>query len=87
VASFYIRPLIGQKSWRLLHYASFGLYLLGISHGIFSGTDTSTSWAQNYYWYSAGSMLFLFFMRIVGSLINTLFPVKKQAPVQRSTQG
>jgi predicted ferric reductase len=86
VASFYIRPLIGQKSWRLLHYASFGLYILGISHGIFSGTDTSTSWAQNYYWYSAGSMLFLFFMRLVGSLINTLFPVKKQVPVQRSLQ-
>ncbi len=86
VASFYIRPLIGQKSWRLLHYASFGLYILGISHGIFSGTDTSMTWAQNYYWYSAGSMLFLFFMRFVGSLINTLFPVKKQTPVQRTSQ-
>lgn len=86
VASFYIRPLIGQKSWRLLHYASFGLYLLGISHGIFSGTDTSMSWAQNYYWYSAGSLIFLSFMRFVGSLIDALFPVKKQTPIQRSTQ-
>ena len=84
--SFYIRPLIGQKFWRLLHYASFGLYLLGISHGIFSGTDTSMSWTQNYYWYSAGSLIFLSFMRFVGSLIDTLFPVKKQAPVQRSSQ-
>lgn len=75
--SFYIRPLIGQKSWRLLHYASFGMYILGVSHGIFSGTDTSTSWAQNYYWYSAGSLLFLFFVRVVGSTINTLFPAQK----------
>jgi len=86
VISFYIRPLIGQKSWRLLHYASFGLYLMGIMHGIFSGTDTSMGWAQNYYWYSAGSLIFLAFMRFVGSLINALFPVKKQTPVQRSLQ-
>ena len=84
--SFYIRPLIGQKSWRVLHYASFGLYLLGISHGIFSGTDTSMGWAQNYYWYSAGSLIFLTFMRFVGTFIDKLFPVKKQTPVQRSSQ-
>jgi len=84
--SFYIRPLIGQKSWRVLHYASFGLYLLGISHGIFSGTDTSMSWAQNYYWYSAGSLLFLFFIRFVGSMIDALFPIKKRTPVKRSPQ-
>jgi len=84
VASFYIRPLIGQKSWRILHYASFGLYLLGISHGIFSGTDTSMGWAQNYYWYSAGSLIFLSILRFVGTLIDALFPAKKRAPVQRS---
>jgi len=84
--SFYIRPWIGQKSWRLLHYASFGLYLLGIMHGIFSGTDTSMNWAQNYYWFSFGSLIFLAFMRFVGSLINTLFPVKKQVPAPRPSQ-
>ena len=83
--SFYIRPLIGQKTWRFLHYASFILYLLGLSHGIFSGTDTSTAWAQKYYWYSAGSLIFLTFMRFVGSIIDALFPIKKQAPAQRST--
>ncbi|HKJ38987.1 MAG TPA: hypothetical protein VJ972_09440 [Anaerolineales bacterium] len=87
VVSFYIRPIIGQKFWRVLHYASFGLYLLGVSHGIFSGTDTGTSWAQNYYWYSAGSLLFLTFIRFVGSAINTLFPAKKPVPVQRSSQS
>jgi len=59
---------------------------MGIMHGIFSGTDTSMGWAQNYYWYSAGSLIFLAFMRFVGSLINALFPVKKQTPVQRSSQ-
>jgi len=83
--SFYVRSLIGQKTWRFLHYASFGLYLMGISHGIFSGTDTGTAWVQNYYWYSAGSLIFLAFMRFVGSIIDALFPIKKQVPIPRST--
>ncbi|MBK7318617.1 MAG: hypothetical protein IPO36_00855 [Anaerolineales bacterium] len=85
--SFYVRPVIGQKFWRFLHYASFGMYLMGILHGIFSGTDTSLAWAQNYYWVSAGSLIFLFFARIIGSLIDALFPAKKQTPAPRPTQG
>lgn len=85
--SFYIRPVIGQKFWRFLHYASFGMYVLGIAHGIFSGTDTSMSWAQNYYWFSAGSLIFLFTARIIGSILDFLFPTKKQVPSPRPTQG
>jgi predicted ferric reductase len=81
--SFYIRPAIGQKTWRLLHYTSFAMYFLGIMHGIFSGTDTSMSWAQNYYWISAGSLLFLFFARVVGAVIDALFPIKKQISTSR----
>jgi predicted ferric reductase len=87
VASFYARPLIGQKSWRLLHYASFTLYILGITHAIFSGTDTGMNWAQNYYWFSGGSLIFLFFVRFVGSLIEILFPAKRQTPVPPPAQG
>lgn len=85
--SFYIRSMIGQKTWRLLHYLSFGLYILGILHGIFSGTDSGLGWAQSYYWFSAGSLLFLFSVRIVGSLMDKLFPAKKPAPAPRPTQG
>lgn len=83
--SFYIRSMIGQKFWRLLHYLSFGLYIMGITHGIFSGTDTGLDWAQSYYWISAGSLLFLFSVRIVGSLIDKLFPAKKPTPAPRPT--
>ena len=85
--SFYIRPVIGQKFWRLLHYLSFAMYLIGIFHAIFSGTDTSMSWAQNYYWFSAGSLIFLFFIRIVSIVIDGLFPAKKPMPASRPTQG
>jgi predicted ferric reductase len=85
--SFYIRPVIGQKFWRVLHYLSFAMYFIGIFHAIFSGTDSSMSWAQNYYWFSAGSLLFLFFVRIVSVAVDKLFPVKKTAPAPRPTQG
>ena len=84
--SFYIRPVIGQAFWRTLHYLSFAMYFVGIFHAIFSGTDTSMAWAQNYYWFSAGSLLFLLFVRFVSIVIDTLFPVKKPIPVQRPVQ-
>jgi hypothetical protein len=63
------------------------MYVMGLSHGLFSGTDTATNWAQPYYWISGGSLLFLLFMRIVGSVMDALFPVKKPTPLQRMTQG
>jgi predicted ferric reductase len=88
--SFYIRPVIGQKSWRFLHYGSFAMYLMGIFHGLFGGTDTSAGWAQNYYWISAGSLLFLLMYRILAVVIDGLFPQKKklsQPPVPRTAQG
>jgi predicted ferric reductase len=78
--SFYVRSSIGQKTWRLLHYLSFGMYLLGLLHGIFSGTDTSVAWAQQYYWFSGTSLLFLFFVRVLNTIINSLFPPQKRRP-------
>lgn len=86
--SFYLRPVIGQKLWRFLHYASFGMYFLGIFHGLFSGTDSSASWVQTYYWFSAGSLLFLFIYRILAVVIDSLFPQnKRQIHAPRPTQG
>jgi predicted ferric reductase len=88
--TFYIRPIIGQKSWRFLHYGSFGMYLMGIFHGLFSGTDTSAGWAQNYYWISAGSLLFLLIYRILAVVIDKLSPQNKkptQVSAPRPTQG
>jgi predicted ferric reductase len=87
--SFYIRPTIGQKTWRLFHYLTFGLYFLGLFHGIFSGTDSSAGWAQQYYWFSGASLLFLLFVRILTVVFDFLFPQKKQrpAPAARPSQG
>jgi predicted ferric reductase len=81
VISFYIRPVIGQKFWRFLHYVSFAMYLMGMFHGLFGGTDTSAAWAQSYYWISAGSLLFLLTYRILAVVMDKLLPQeKKQIP-------
>ena len=75
--SFYIRPVIGQKFWRMFHYLTFAMYFLALFHGIFSGTDSNAGWAQQYYWFSGASLLFLFFVRIVSVVMDFLFPQKK----------
>jgi len=78
--SFYVRQSIGQKIWRLVHYLSFAMYMMGLVHGLFSGTDTNAVWAQWYYWISGGSLLFLFVYRIVNTIIERLFPQRRNVP-------
>jgi predicted ferric reductase len=70
--SFYVRRNIGQKTWRAIHYLSFILYLMGLVHGLFAGTDSTTTWAHWYYWVSAGSLLFLLMHRIINSITEKL---------------
>ena len=72
VASFYLRRHIGQKTWRILHYLSFIVYLGAMVHGLVSGTDASQPWAQGFYWLTGGSLLFLFFYRVVNSVIGRM---------------
>jgi len=76
--SFYVRSSIGQKTWRLIHYASFAMYLLAVFHGAFSGADSSVAWVQKYYWLSAGSLLFLLMYRILASILDKIFPQRPQ---------
>lgn len=76
--SFYVRSKIGQKTWRTLHYLSFAMYLMGLAHGLFGGTDTGAIWAQWYYWISGGSLLFLLIHRIINTITE-----KRAAPPKR----
>ncbi len=85
--SFYVRSSIGQKTWRVLHYLSFGMYVMGLLHGLFGGTDASAIWAQYYYWISGGSLLFLLVHRIVNSITEKLFaPRKRVVPAPQPVQ-
>lgn len=51
-ASFYVRKHIGQKTWRLIHFSTFGIYLATAVHGLMAGTDSSHRYVQ---WLYIGS--------------------------------
>jgi predicted ferric reductase len=74
--SFYIRKRIGHKTWRVIHYISFAVFILSLLHGIFSGTDSPEAWARGLYWTSGISLLFLIVYRILVSIFK---PVKQKA--------
>ncbi len=63
--SYYVRQIIGRKVWRLLHFLTFSLFVLALVHGVTSGTDTDTFWAQALYWFSGGSVLLLTIYRVL----------------------
>ena len=63
--TFYIRPTIGSKTWRAVHYLSFLMFIMAILHGVTSGSETSLPWAQAVYWSLGGSFLFLTILRMV----------------------
>jgi predicted ferric reductase len=66
--SFYLRQGLGGTTWRLIHYASYALYLMALAHGIFSGSDSSVAWVVWMYWISGAGLLFLLVYRIAYSV-------------------
>jgi hypothetical protein len=78
--SFYVRPLIGRAGWRLIHFLSFATFGLALLHGVMSGSDTGTPWAQAIYWLSGGSLLFLTVYRVLMSVV-------KRAPAEAASPG
>jgi predicted ferric reductase len=84
--SFYVRSSIGQKTWRTIHYLSFALYIMGLAHGLFAGTDSTADWARWYYWISGGSLLFLLVYRIVNTITEKLTKsTKRVVPAPKPT--
>ncbi|HLF43165.1 MAG TPA: hypothetical protein VJA46_06515 [Acidimicrobiia bacterium] len=57
IGSFYLKRFIGQKAWRSIHFASFGLFVSALLHGVLSGTDTASPLMIGLY---AGSALVVF---------------------------
>jgi predicted ferric reductase len=67
VASFYVRRRIGQRAWRVLHYATFLAFVGATAHGIGAGTDTA-GWAWWMYLIATDVVVFLLTYRIVASI-------------------
>jgi sulfoxide reductase heme-binding subunit YedZ len=70
VLSFYARRRIGQRRWRLLHYATFLVFAGATVHGVAAGTDSATPWAWWIYVGSSALVMFLLTYRIVISGIG-----------------
>lgn len=67
-ASLSIRRLIGQKRWRLVHYATFLAFAGATGHGLMTGSDTAAPWAVAIYAAASATVVFLFGYRIVLSV-------------------
>ncbi len=57
IGSFYLKRFIGQKTWRSIHFASFGLFISALLHGMLAGTDTGSPLMLGLY---AGSAIVVF---------------------------
>jgi predicted ferric reductase len=64
VATFYMRPLVPYAAWRAIHYATFGVFVMALAHGIGAGSDSGTFWAQGLYWAGGGMLVVLLAMRL-----------------------
>lgn len=65
IVSFPLRRRIGPRTWRAIHFSSFAVFALALSHGVFSGTDSGDWWAQGMYLVTGGSVLFLTVYRVL----------------------
>ncbi|EFO81002.1 hypothetical protein OSCT_1105 [Oscillochloris trichoides DG-6] len=63
--SFYLKGMLGRTAWRVIHTLSFAMFVLALAHGVLSGSDSDTLWAQQIYWGTGGSVLFLTLYRVL----------------------
>jgi predicted ferric reductase len=66
-ATFYMKGVISQKLWRLIHYATFALFLSALAHGVWSGSDSDRLAVQYSYLAAGAAVLFLTFFRILAA--------------------
>lgn len=64
--SFYVKSHIGHKAWRTIHFASLGVFLAALLHGITSGSDTREPLVAGLYFGSVIVVAALVGMRIDG---------------------
>jgi predicted ferric reductase len=65
--SHYLRRRIGQRAWRLLHYASFAVFLLALVHALWAGTDSTSVGMRLFYAVTGSSVLFLTIYRLLSA--------------------
>ena len=63
--SFRLRKRIGARAWRALHFASFTVFVLVLSHAVLAGTDAAVPWVAGFYSVTAASVAFLTVLRVL----------------------
>jgi len=62
--SFPLRRLIGSRTWRKLHWSTYGVFAGATVHGVMSGTDTGRPWVSGVYLGAIGAVAFATCWRI-----------------------
>lgn len=78
-ASFQVRRRITQRRWRLLHYASFGAFALGLGHALHAGTDLPGDTGLIFAAVAVAPMLWLTFGRILAPRPGRPAPARASA--------
>jgi len=81
-ASFSLRRFIGQRMWRRLHWATYGLFAAATLHGLKAGSDSGQRWAIGLYLGALGAVGFAAAWR---ALVPAGPP--RPAPVSRDKKG
>lgn len=63
--SFRVRRRIGMKTWRMLHYAAFAGFAMGLGHALTAGTDVRGGTGLIVAVLAGGPVLWLTFVRIL----------------------
>jgi predicted ferric reductase len=64
VGSFYVRRWLSRQAWRLVHAASFALYLAALAHSVGATPDSSLPLLSAFYSISAALLVLLVLVRI-----------------------
>ena len=78
VASFYLRRFLRYAAWRLLHYTTFGAFVLALVHGIGAGTDSEADWARYLY---AATAVVIFNLLVYRGLRGSARGIPERRPV------
>jgi predicted ferric reductase len=62
--SFWFRSIIGVRTWKLLHYASFAVFGGALWHGVKIGTDAGEPWLLGIYLATSMIVVFSLVVRI-----------------------
>ena len=68
--SFLLRPKIGARNWRRLHWATYLIFAFATAHGLTAGTDSSQPWALDLYLGAVGAVVFATSWRALGRPIR-----------------